>query len=319
MKRFLPFLLTLLLLAGCAAPAGPSESADQSASQAEPRLSVVTTIFPPYDFVREIAGDKAELTMLLAPGQEMHSYEPTPQDMIRIQNCDVFLYVGGESDSWVPGVLDAIDSKDKQIVVMMDAVDAVTEEVVAGMQQTEEEEEEGPAYDEHIWNDPNNAVLIASQIAQALSKADPANETLYSSNLETYTKKLSTLDQKFKTMVQQARRQEIVVADRFAHRYLTEAYGLTYAAAFPGCSEETEPSASTVAFLIDKVRQEKIPAVFYMEFSNQKMARVIQEATGAKPLLLHSIHNVTPEEFHQGVTYLELMEGNLSTLQEALN
>lgn len=318
MKRFLPFLLTLFLFVGCAAPAGPSEPADQSSNQAEPRLSVVTTIFPPYDFVREIAGNKVDLTMLLAPGQEMHSYEPTPQDMIRIQNCDVFIYVGGESDSWVPGVLDAIDSKGKQIVVMMDAVDAVTEEVVAGMQETEEEEG-GPAYDEHIWNDPNNAALIAAQIAQALSKADPANETLYSSNLETYTKKLSALDQEFKTMVQQAKRQDIVVADRFAHRYLTEAYGLTYAAAFPGCSEETEPSSATVAFLIDKVLQEKIPAVFYMEFSNQKMAQVIQEATGARTLLLHSIHNVTPEEFQQGVTYLDLMEGNLSTLQEALN
>lgn len=332
MKSILPFrltiillavlLLALMLMAGCASPAAPKEStsanSDPSSSQQDGRLSVVTTIFPPYDFVREIAGDKAELTMLLAPGQEMHSFEPSPQDMIRIQNADVFIYVGGESDSWVPGVLDSIDTKDMQIVVMMDAVDAVTEEVVAGM-QTEEEEEAGPAYDEHIWNDPRNAALIAAQITQALSKADPANAAFYSSNLKTYQNQLTALDQEFRTMVQQSKRQKIVVADRFAHRYLTEAYQLEYAAAFPGCSEETEPSAATVAYLIDKVRQEQIPAVFYMEFSDQKMARVIQEATGAKTLLLHSIHNVTPKEFQEGVTYLELMERNLTALKEALN
>jgi zinc transport system substrate-binding protein len=298
----------------------------KEAASADKKPSVVATIFPQYDFARAIAGDKAELTMLLRPGTESHSYDPTPQDILKIQNCDIFIYGGGESDEWVDGVLESMDTSKMRIISLMDCVDVVEEEIVEGMQDEEEEEgEEGEEgheheeeYDEHVWTSPVNAKKIVQKISDTLSEVDPANAGAYKNNTAAYLGKLDRLDASFRDVVKGAARKTLVFGDRFPFRYFADAYGLKYFAAFPGCSTETEASAATIAFLIDKVKAEKIPVVFHIELSNEKIADTICEATGAKKLLLHAAHNITRDDFRNGLTYLDIMTANVSALKEAL-
>jgi zinc transport system substrate-binding protein len=291
---------------------------------ADKKISIVTTIFPAYDFTRAIVGDKAELTMLLPPAAESHSFEPTPQDIIKIQNCDVFIYVGGESDEWVRGVLDSLDTSTMKIVTLMDCVEVVEEEVVEGMEEEPEEpassdEEKAAEYDEHVWTSPKNAKLIVQKISDALCEVDSANASIYRQNTAAYEIQLDDLDAKFQAVVDDAKRKTIVFGDRFPFRYFADAYGLSYYAAFPGCSTETEPSAATVKFLIDKINAEKIPVIFHIELSNEKMANIISEETGAKVLQLHAAHNISKEDFEAGLSYLEIMNQNVEALREALN
>lgn len=324
MKRFiqaaLAVLLSMLLLAGCqSAPLSANEE-KEIASNNE-KIRVVSTIFPPYDFVREIAGDNVALNMLLPPGSESHSYEPTPQDIIAIQNCDVFLYVGGESDAWIDDVLSSIEGGNRKLIKLMDCVQPVEEELVEGMEEEEEAEEgiRGPEYDEHVWTSPKNAKLIVDKISETLREVDPINAETYQNNTEAYLSKLDTLDAAFQAVVDNAARKTIVFGDRFPFRYFADAYGLSYFAAFPGCSTETEASAGTVAFLIDKIKAEQIPVVFHIELSNEKMADTIAEATGAKKLLLHACHNISKTDFENGIGYLDLMTNNVAALKEALS
>ena len=267
---------------------------------------------------------KNRLKLLLPPGAESHSYEPTPKDIIEIQNCDVFIYVGGESDAWIEDILSSMDTSQKQLVALMDCVDTVEEETVEGMQAEGHAHEEGAAeqeaeYDEHVWTSPKNAILIVEKIANELSLLDDSNSEAYQSASTDYIEKLKVLDSSFETVVSSATRNMMIFGDRFPFRYFADAYGLDYYAAFPGCSSETEPSAATVAFLTDKVSEEKLPVVFYIEFSNHKVADAIAEATGAKAMLFHSCHNVSAEELEAGATYLSLMENNVEVLKEALN
>ncbi len=289
------------------------------------KMNVVATIFPQYDFVREIAGDRVDLQLLLPPGAESHSYEPTPKDMIAIQNCDVFIYVGGESDVWIEDILSSSDNDGMQRVALMDCVDTVEEELVEGMEEEEpeheaaaEEEHHEAEYDEHVWTSPRNAILITEKLTDALAAADGENETFYRKNCEAYTAKLRELDAQYRETVEQSTGKTLVFGDRFPFRYLADAYGLSYYAAFPGCSSETEPSAATISFLIRKVQEEQIPVVFHIEFSNEKIADAICESTGAKKMLLHSCHNVSLEDMEAGVSYLSLMQDNLKHLKEAL-
>jgi zinc transport system substrate-binding protein len=284
---------------------------------------VVTTIFPPYDFVRAIAGDagnpgsRVNLTLLLPPGAESHSFEPTPQDIIKMQNSKLFIYAGGESDAWVDRILDSLDTGKMKILSLMDTVDVVEEEIVEGMEE-EAEEEEGAAYDEHVWTSPKNAKRIVRAITDALCELDGANAALYRLNADTCLAGLDELDAAFTAVADNAKRKTIVFGDRFPFRYFADAYGLTYFAAFPGCSTETEPSAATVAFLINKIKSEKIPVIFHIELSNEKMADTISEATGAKKLLFHAGHNISKRDFDNGVTYLELQQANVERLKTAL-
>ena len=316
-------VLTAIAMAGCNTSSA-SAGNTQVANPGEDCISVVATIFAPYDFAREIAGDNADITMLLPPGSETHSFEPTPQDIIAIQDCDVFIYVGGESDDWIDRILDSMDTKNKTIVPLIDCVEPVEEAIIEGMQEDKESsgnnaiDKTEPEYDEHIWTSPKNAKLIANEISGALCKADEANEVLYEQNADVYMEKLDILDAEFRTVVDGAARKTIVFGDRFPFRYFADAYGLDCFAAFPGCSTETEPSAKTVAFLIDKIEDEQIPVVFHIELSNEKMADTLCAETGAKKLLLHSCHNISKDDFQNGLSYLKLMTRNVTALKEAL-
>ena len=302
-------LVSALALTACASPAPETEGEG---------LSIVATVFPAYDFARQVAGEDAEVTLLVPPGSESHSFEPTPQDIIRIQSCSLLVCNGGESEAWLEEILGGMD-EDVPTLVMLDCVDALTEEHKAGMQIREHHDEhEDEEYDEHVWTSPVNAQLICRAISEKLCRIDPENAGAYTRRCDAYCAELSELDAQFRAVVAAGRRDTLIFADRFPVRYFVEEYGLDYFAAFPGCADDAEPSAKTVAFLIDRVREEQAPAVLYIEFSNQKMADVVCEDTGCKKLLFNSCHNVSADELRRGVTYLELMRANLETLKEAL-
>lgn len=292
------------------------------------RLKVVTTLFPYYDFVRQVAGDRVNLTLVVPAGMDSHSFEPTPADMITIQGADVLICNGGEMEQWLTQVLDSIDTSHMKIVTMMDYVDAVEEEHVEGMEDADHDHDHGDdddghemeiEYDEHIWTSPVNAMAIVKIIGSTLKEALPQEADRFDANEKAYLGELKELDQDFRQVVANGKRHMIIVADKFPFRYFADEYGLSYRAAFSGCSADTEPSAQTIAYLIDKVKEDHIPAIYYLELSSHSTARVIGEETGAKPLLLHSCHNVTRREFDQGVTYLQLMRRNVESLREGLD
>ena len=322
MKKSLRLLFIIYLILGlCACGEAPAESGGEG-------LNIVCTVFPAYDFAREIAGEKANVVLLVPPGSEAHSFEPTPQDIIRIENCDLLICNGGESEVWLEEIL-AGREKDIPSLVMMDCVDALEEETKEGMQgvshdheheEHEEHEEHGheEEYDEHVWTSPVNASLIVSALCERLCAIDPENGGFYRENTGRYQAELQKLDAAFRETVKNGKFDTLIFADRFPVRYFVEEYGLDYYAAFPGCADDTEPSARTVAFLIDKVREEGIPAVMFIEFSNEKMADVICEDTGCEKLLFHSCHSVSAEQLKNGVSYLELMWANVESLKEAL-
>ncbi len=302
-----------------------AETSESSESSDPRRLSIVVTNFPEYDFAHQIVQDNANVTMLLKPGAESHTYDPTPEDIITIQNSDMFVYVGGDSDEWVDDVLSSMDQSHMNIFRLMDAVETVPEELVEGMEEEAEEEEsaedgeEEVELDEHVWTSPVNAMTIVRKMSETLETLDPANKDAYEKNASDYISELSDLDKEFQDVVSSAKRKEIIVGDRFPFRYFCDEYALSYYAAFPGCSTDTQASAKTVAFLIDKVKSDEIPIVFHIELSNEEMCNSIAEATGAKSELLNAVHNVSDEDFKNGVTYVSLMKHNVEVLKEALN
>lgn len=313
MKRNIKIVIALavILLAGL----GFIVAFNNSQKQSE-KLTIVTTNFPAYDFARAVAGDKAEIKMLLKPGSEMHDFEPTPSDIIDIEKSNLFIYTGGESDEWVEDILE--DTKASKTLKMMDAVEVVEEEAVEGMEAEEEEEGEEPEYDEHVWTSPKNAKKIVNRVKDELIKASPENEEVFEQNAADYSAELDELDNKFQAIVNNSKRKTIVFGDRFPLRYFADEYGLKYYAAFPGCSEQTEASSATIAFLVDKVKSEKIPVVFKIEMSSGKVAQTIADETGAKVLTFNAAHNISADDYNAGMTYVDIMEQNLSALEEAL-
>lgn len=501
MKRMISLLMAALMLTGLLTACGTSQSTEASSGK---KLNIVATIFPQYDFARQIAGDHSEITMLLKPGAESHSFEPTPQDIKKIQSADLFIYTGGENDVWVDDILSSMGDKRPETLKLLDCVPTVNEEIVDGMEHEHEHEEDhhddgefedsevkdralsdwagdwqsvypylldgtldevfhhkaeeeqdkteqeykeyyktgfktdverikiegnrirfytngkeassdyaykgyeiltyesgkkgvryqfeatdadtaAPKYiqfsdheiaptddlehfhiysgndgfdtllkemdnwptyfgskltgkeiaeemighehaheheeepDEHVWTSPANAILIAEKIAALLKEKDPANAASYEKNSAAYVKELKALDESFRNVVSSGARKTVLFGDRFPFRYFADAYGLTYYAAFSGCSTETEASAATVAFLVNKVKEEELPVVFAIEFSNGKIADSVCDATGAKKLTLHSCHNVSADELANGATYLSIMQKNVEALREALN
>ena len=333
MKKIIALVLVLALAVSLLAACGQENTigeANAAASQDDGKLRIVTTIFPEYDWVREILGDqadRADLTMLLDNGVDLHSYQPTADDIAKIADCDLFLYVGGESDEWVDDALKESANPNQKVIDLMDVLsdEIKEEEHVEGMQAEEEEplsaeaEEEGAEYDEHVWLSLRNAETLCTAITNALGELDPDHKDIYTANASTYLQKLDQLDQSYRQTVDAAARNTLLFGDRFPFLYFCREFGLKYYAAFPGCANQTEPNPETVAFLIDKVKQDGIPVVFHIELSNGQMARAIADATGAQVRLLNAVHNVSAEDFEKGITYLDLMRHNLNVLKEALN
>jgi zinc transport system substrate-binding protein len=312
-------LLCAALLTGCGA-AAPEPSSD--------RLQIVTTVFPAYDFARAVAGDQADVTLLLPPGVESHSYEPTPADIMAVQSCDLFLCLGGESDAWVDTILNAAEPAGT-VLRMVDCVPLLEEETVDGMQAEPGHDHDGQdvsgdhdglgqvtGMDEHVWTAPRNAARITLAVGSALADIDDANAALYTDNAAAYAAEIDALDQSFREFFDSQPSRTIVFGDRFPLRYFADAYDLDYYAAFPGCGTQTEPSAATVAFLTEKVREEDIPTVWYIEFSNHLVADSIAEAAGTRTARFHTCHNVSQAEMDAGATYLTLMEENLAALRQ---
>ena len=283
---------------------------------AEASLSIVSVNFPEYDLARAIAGEEAEVTMLLPPGSESHSFEPTPQDIITIANANLFFYNGGESDTWARTILESLGDAQPVSLRMMDCVQLVSEERTESM-SGEIEEEEAP--DEHVWTSLRNMKQIAAVLCDTLCALAPQQEADFRQRTEAYLAELTALDEAFTQVVESSERKLLIFGDRFPFRYFVEDYGLSYDAAFPGCSEQTEPNVNTIISLTQRILSEKIPVVLTLEFSSGKTADILCEETGAVRRTFHSCHTVSTADLENGVTYLSLMRDNLAVLEEALN
>ena len=371
------FLGVSLILSGCA-QAGGNQGAFDASSEQSGKLKVAVTLFPYYDFVRQIAGDQVDLQMVIPAGMDSHSFEPTPADIRTIQHADVLISNGGTMEHWLDETLAALDTTNMTIVTMMDYVDTVQEEIVEGMEDAEHDHdhahvhaaedhdhsnetpeehaahaheaddydhsnetpeehaahayeadphdyvdhdghEEEIEYDEHIWTSPVNAMKLVDVIGDTLAKADPAHADTYHQGAANYKKELEEIDAGFREVSANRKRNMIVMGDKFPFRYLADEYQLDYRAAFSGCSSDTEPSAKTIAYLIDKVKEEQIPAVYYLELSSHRVSEIIGEETGAEPLLLHSCHNVTRAQFDAGITYAGLMRQYIENLRKGID
>ncbi|MCL1975121.1 MAG: metal ABC transporter substrate-binding protein [Firmicutes bacterium] len=320
MKKILLFLVLCIFTLGLVACINHSTA--PKIKQAGDKISVVATIFPLYDFARAVAGDKVELSILLKAGAEIHSFEPTPADIIKIQNADLLLYIGGANEVWMQRILDSLGNKTPSNLKLIDTVQVLEEEVVEGMESHEENDQdslEEIELDEHIWTAPANAVLMVNAIALALAEIDKENAAFYRANAAAYCEQLEDLDKQFQEVVDSARRKILVFGDRFPFRYFAAAYGLEYRAAFPGCSTDTEPAARTIAYLIDIVKEYEIPYIYYIELSNENVARSVCEQTGAKRLLFHSCQQISRDDFNAAATYVSLMRQNVENLRKGLN
>ena len=334
MRRLFPLLCALALILSLAACTVPVEKADDG------KIQIVATLFPYYDFARAIVGDRADVTLLLSPGREAHSFEPTPLDAVTISESDVFLYNGGEGEYWVGEMLGAAGENIAVAARMMDYVDALDEEYVECMQgandhdhdhehgshddhdhdhEENEHDSDEVEYDEHIWTSPKNAVILCRAVCDAICKADPANGDFYRANCDDYCAQVEALDARFADLCASAPRKLLVFADRFPMLYFCREFGLDYRAAFHGCSGDTEPSLATIKYLIDKVEDEGIPVVYTIDFGTKKAAAVVSECTGAAVETLYSMQTVSRADFDAGETYLTLMERNFEALRKGLN
>ncbi len=327
MKKYISLLLCAALLAavlcGCA---GGSENTPKNKNG----LSVVAAIFPEYDWVLQVLGEKADsadVTLLLDSGVDLHSFQPSADDIIRISTCDVFIYTGGESDDWAADALKEAQNRNMTVLNLLELLgkNAAEETLLEGMQEEHEHEaEEGgePEYDEHVWLSLKNAEFFIDEIASALSKADPDNAAVYSANAEGYKEKLAALDDEYRAVAENAKRNTLLFADRFPFRYLADDYSLNCYAAFSGCSAESEAAFETVAFLADKLNECALPCVLTLEGSDAKLAQTVIETSKAeniKILTLDSLQSTLPDGADSEKTYLSVMQANLETLKTALN
>lgn len=364
LRKSVVFIVTISMFLGMAGCGKTTEKEDNY------RLKIVTSLFPYYDMARAVIGDVKgiDLKMIVTPGQDSHSFEPTPSDVIQMENADVLIYNGGSLETWIDTLLDSLNNKNQIQMKMMDYVDVLNEEIVEGMdtrfdshdehshsedshnhkehshsedsynqeegshsedslkneehshdsEVSDYEEESHNETDEHIWTSPVNEIIMTEKICETLSKALPEEKENFQKNAENYISQLKELDNEFRTIVENAKTNEIIFADKFPLQYFAKEYGLKYYAAFPGCGSDMEPSAKTIAFLVDKIKEDNIKAVFYLELSSHIVADAIETDTGAKPLQFNSCHNITQKQFDSGVTYVDLMKENVNNLKIAL-
>lgn len=362
LRKSVVFIVTISMILGMAGCGKTTEKEDNY------RLKIVTSLFPYYDMARAVIGDVKgiDLKMTVTPGQDSHSFEPTPSDVIQMENADVLIYNGGSLETWIDTLLDSLNNKNQIQMKMMDYVDVLNEEIVEGMDtrfeehdhdehshkednhnkekhkedshseenhkednhsedssndsefHNEDSEGEHEETDEHIWTSPVNEIIMTEKICETLSKALPEEKENFQKNAENYISQLKELDNEFRTIVENAKTNEIIFADKFPLQYFAKEYGLKYYAAFPGCGSDMEPSAKTIGFLVDKIKEDNIKAVFYLELSSHIVADAIETDTGAKPLQFNSCHNITQKQFDSGVTYVDLMKENVNNLKIAL-
>ena len=328
MKKILVIMIAVMLAA-----IGLSACGEEKANVAESdSVKIVTTIFPEYDWVMNILGDNpanAEVTLLLDNGVDLHSYNPTADDILKVSTCDMFIYVGGESDGWVEDALKGAVNPDMVVINLLDTLGdgAKEEEIVEGMEAEEEEEEEGEEgeeeveYDEHVWLSLRSASKLCAVIEEGLEKIDPSNASVYKENLSSYQEKLNVLDEKYEEAVSEGTKDTVLFADRFPFRYLTDDYGLKYYAAFVGCSAETEASFDTILFLAGKIDELSLNTVLTIEGKDHKIAETVVSSTAYKDqkiATLDSMQSCTLQDVKNGVTYVKIMEDNLEVLKEAL-
>ena len=331
MRRLLALLCAGALVLGLTACGAAPVAEDDG------KVHVTATLFPYYDFARAIGGDRVAVTLLLAPGRESHSYEPTPLDVIRMAQADVFLYNGGEGETWVEETMEGLDTGGQVQRRMMDYVDLLEEELAEGMEAEgghdhdhdgdahdghDHDEDDGHGveieYDEHIWTSPKNAAKIVDGIRFSAKELLPEKAERFDAGADEYIAKINDLDRRFSELLSGEERY-FVFGDRFPLLYFFREYSLNYYAAFPGCGSEVEPSAGTVAFLTEKLKSEQtVGTVFYIELSNHKLADVLAEETGLPTAEFHTCHNIAAADFEAGETYVSLMERNYNTLKSAL-
>ena len=310
------------------------------------KIKVVTSNFACYDFLRAVIGnsDNVELTFLMGPGKDAHSYDPTAQDLIKIQEADLFVYVGGEMEQWSEKVLNTLERQNQEIVCIADFVDTIDEKEVDGSEEHDHEHEheedahkhgddddeneeehehhhhEEGAFDEHIWTSPENAIKMVKALNEAVKRIDKSNSEKYDKNAEDYIAKIKDVDLKIQEIVNNKKRDRLIFADKMPMQYFVEYYNLNVTAAFNGCSTETEPSAKTIAYIENKVKSEKIPVVLYIELSNGKVAKTIADevGNGCRAMQIQTIHNVSLDDFNKGETWVSLMNKNIEVLRAAL-
>ncbi|MBQ8001726.1 MAG: zinc ABC transporter substrate-binding protein [Ruminococcus sp.] len=315
MKRTLSIILALVLIVSLCACTTDNTDKEQG------KLKIIATIFPQYDFARTIGKDLCDVSMLISPGTESHSFEPTTSDIMELADCDIFIYTGGESDSWIDAMLANINNPNMTVISLMDCVDLLEAEDDHNHSDSHDhtDSHDHGKMDEHVWTSPVNAIKISEAICKAMCDKDPENADIYRQNFNSYKTELTALDDSFREIAENSVRKTLVFGDRFPLRYFAQEYGLEYSAAFSGCSDDTEASASTVAQLIDKVKAEQIPVVLKIELSSDSIATTICNETGAKLMTFYSCHNISKDDFLAGETYLSLMQKNAETLKLALN
>ncbi|MBO5933917.1 MAG: zinc ABC transporter substrate-binding protein [Clostridia bacterium] len=313
MKKFFIFILSLALIVTVFSSCQQPET-----TQEKDGITVVTTIFPVYDWTCNVAGDNCNVIYLDESGTDMHSFEPTAKDILTLAQADVFIHIGGVSDEWVEGAIESANNPELITLSLMDVTGVLEEEIIDGMEHDDDDDHDTAEYDEHIWLSLRKAKVAVSAIAETLSKADNANKDKYTANAENYNAKLTSLDGKFSDCVNNAKQKTLLFADRFPFRYFTEDYSLEYFAAFPGCSAESEASFETMTFLIEKTKELSLPCILIIENSDSRIAQTISNETGAEILSLNSCQSVTKNDIDNGMTYLSAMEKNLQTITEAL-
>lgn len=326
MKRFITVLVTAVL-AACNICACSSAPAGQASAGANDRLQIVTTIFPEYDWVCEVIGDKADgadVTLLLDNGVDLHSFQPSAEDILKIATCDMFIYVGGESDGWVDDALKEAVNKDMVVINLLEVLgdNVKAEEIVEGMEHDHDHDHEHEEeLDEHVWLSLRNAEILTDAIADGLAKIDPDNADSYRTNADAYKSKLDALDKEYSATAAAGSVNTLLFGDRFPFRYLVDDYGLDYYAAFAGCSAETEASFETVVFLAEKTDELGLNAIMTIEGTDHSIAETIRDNTSGKDqqiLTLNSLQSTTGKDAGNGTTYLSVMTDNLEVLKEAL-
>ncbi len=313
-------LLAIVTLAAIACATLENKNKASNKNNIE-KIKVTATNFASYDFLRAIIGDNEniELTFLLGPGKDAHSYDPTAQDLITIQNSDLFIYIGGEMEKWTERVLPTLDTSNTKVICVADDIKTIDEQEIDGAEPEEEEEEEG-AFDEHIWTSPDNAIAMVNTLEKSMEEIDSSNSSKYKQNAEKYIEKIKSVDKQIQEIVDNKKRDRLVFGDKMPMQYFINYYKLQVSAAFSGCSTETEPSSKTIAYLVNKAKEEKTPVILYIELNNGKVANTIanEVGNGCKAMQIQTLHNVSKTDFDNGETWVSLMERNLDVLKAAL-